>query len=96
MNLQSLDWHTTLINIGMIAFAVILIIVVVRLLAKPIKALLKFLLHAAVGIALLYAVNFIGGRYFGFVVEPNTLHLIVAGIGGVPGVVLLVLYQLLF
>ena len=91
-----MDLQTILVDVGMLAFLALLVYVVIKLLAKPIKALLKFVIHAASGLLLLYAVNFIGGRYFGFTVEPSNLHLIIAGVAGVPGVVLMVLYQLLF
>ena len=96
MNLQNLDWNTILIDIGMMAFLILAVVVVVRILAKPIKALLKFALHAATGILVFYAVNYVGGRFFGFTMEPTNLRLVIAGLGGVPGVALMVLYQLLF
>ena len=94
--LSTVDWHTILIDVGMIAFLVLLVYVVVKLLAKPIKALLKFAIHAGTGILVFYAVNYLGGRFFGFTMEPTTLRLVIAGLGGVPGVALMVLYQLLF
>ena len=80
----------------MIVFAVLAIYVVIKLLAKPIKALVKFLIHAATGLLVFYAVNYVGSRYFGFYLEPTNLRLAIAGLGGVPGVALMVLYQLLF
>ena len=91
-----MDLHSILIDLGMIVFAVLLIYVVIRLLAKPIKALVKFLVHAATGLLLFYAVNYIGKKFFGFFMEPTNLRLVIAGVGGVPGVILMVLYQLLF
>ena len=72
MNLQTLDWSTILIDVGMLAFLILAVVVVVRLLAKPIKALLKFLVHAATGILVFYAVNYVGGRFFGFTISPET------------------------
>ena len=91
-----MDLHSILIDLGMIVFAVLLIYVVIRLLAKPIKALVKFLVHAATGLLFFYAVNYIGEKFFGFFMEPTNLRLVIAGVGGVPGVILMVLYQLLF
>ena len=91
-----MDLHTILIDVGMVAFLILLIVVVVRLLAKPIKALLKFVIHAGTGLLVFYAVNYVGGRFFGFTMEPTNLRLVIAGLGGVPGVALMVLYQLLF
>ena len=63
MNLQNLDWNTILVDVGMLAFLVLAVVVVVKLLAKPIKALLKFLIHAATGILLFY------GKKHGFLAE---------------------------
>lgn len=91
-----MDLHSILIDAGMIAFAVLLIYVVIKILAKPIKALVKLLIHAATGILVFYLVNYVGSRFFGFYMEPTNLRLVIAGLGGVPGVVLMVLYQLLF
>ncbi len=91
-----MDLHSILIDAGMIAFAILLVYVVVKILAKPIKALVKFLIHAATGILVFYIVNYIGNRFFGFYMDPTNLRLVIAGIGGVPGVILMVLYQLLF
>ena len=91
-----MDLHTILIDVGMIVFAVLLIYVVIKILAKPIKALVKFLIHAATGLLLFYLVNYVGNRFFGFYMEPTNLRLVIAGVGGAPGVMLMVLYQLLF
>ena len=88
--------NTILVDIGMVAFLVLLVYVPVKLLAKPIKALLKFAIHAGTGLLVFYAVNYIGGRFFGFPMEPTNLRLVIAGLGGVPGVALMILYQLLF
>ncbi len=96
LDLQSLDWHAILVDIGMIAFLVLLVYVLVKLLAKPIKALLKFAIHAGTGLLVFYAVNYIGGEFFNFTMEATNLRLIIAAIGGVPGVALMILYQLLF
>lgn len=96
MNLSDLNLSQILTDVGMIAFAVLLIYVVVKLLAKPIKALMKLLLHAGMGLLLFWLVNKIGGEYFGFCLEPTNLRLVIAALGGVPGVVLMILYQLLF
>ena len=79
----------------MLALCVLLIIVVVKILAAPIKGFLKFLLHAGLGLVILLAVNAIGG-FFDFYIPLSIISVLVAGLGGVPGVVFLVLYHLLF
>jgi len=80
----------------MVAFLVLLVYVLVKLLARPIKALLKFAIHAGTGLLVFYAVNYVGERFFNFTMDPTRLRLLIAAVGGIPGVVLMVLYQLLF
>ncbi|MCR5088933.1 MAG: pro-sigmaK processing inhibitor BofA family protein [Oscillospiraceae bacterium] len=83
-----------LVDIGLVAAAGIALYLLIKLLAKPIKGLLKFLLHVAFGIAMLLAVNYVGS-FFQFKIEITWLTTLVSGIGGVPGVILLILLQLL-
>lgn len=83
-----------LLDGGMIAISVLSVFLLVKLLAAPIKGLLKFLLHAALGLAILLGVNFVGS-YFDFYIPITWITALVAGIGGIPGVVLLVLVYLL-
>ena len=68
---------------------------IVKIFAAPIKGILKFLLHALLGYLILFAVNLIGG-FFNFYIPFTWLSAIIAGVGGIPGVILLVLMHLLF
>ena len=68
---------------------------IVKIFAAPIKGILKFLLHALLGFLILFAVNLIGG-FFNFYIPFTWLSAIIAGVGGIPGVILLVLMHLLF
>ena len=81
--------------IGLIGCAVLGIWLLIKIFASPIKGILKFLLHALLGYLILFAVNFIGG-FFNFYIPLNWLTAILAGVGGIPGVLLLILIQLLF
>ncbi|MBO4292361.1 MAG: pro-sigmaK processing inhibitor BofA family protein [Lachnospiraceae bacterium] len=83
-----------LIDIGMLAIAGLSIFLLIKLLAAPIKGLLKFALHAGLGLLILVAVNFIGG-FFDFTIPFTWITVLVAGLGGIPGVILLVLIYLL-
>lgn len=67
----------------------------IKIFAAPIKGILKFLLHALLGFVILLAVNLIGG-FFDFYIPLTWLSAIIAGIGGIPGVILLILLHLLF
>ena len=83
-----------LIDIGILAIAVLAIYLLIRILAAPIKGLLKFGIHAGLGILILAAVNFIGG-FFEFFIPFNWVTVLVAGIGGIPGAILLILIYLI-
>ena len=85
----------TLYYIGAAAFAVVLILFLIKVLAAPIKGILKLLFHVVLGFLMLFAVNLVGG-FLDFSVPFSLLTILIAGIGGVPGVVLVVLYYLIF
>lgn len=83
-----------LVDIGMIAIAVLLIFLLIKILAAPIKGIIKFLLHAALGLVILLVVNFVGD-YFDFYIPITWVTALVSGVGGIPGVILLILIYLL-
>ena len=89
-----MNYMDYLIDIGMLAIAGLSIFLLIKLLAAPIKGLLKFALHAGLGLLILVAVNFIGG-FFDFTIPFTWITVLVAGLGGIPGVILLVLIYLL-
>ena len=73
------------------AVALIVVFVVARFFAWPI---LKLIYNALLGGIVLFVVNYFGG-FFGFVVPLNIFTVLVAGIFGLPGVGLMILYILL-
>ncbi len=70
----------------------VLITLLVMLLSKPIGKMLKLLIHGAFGFVLLFAINYFI-QFDAFHLDLNLANCIVAGIGGVPGVILLLLFQ---
>lgn len=64
------------------------------ILVWPIKKILKLLINGVLGGILLFVFNIIGG-YFGLGIEINPLNAIIVGILGVPGVVLLLILQMI-
>ena len=80
----------TVSGIGIVLVAVLLVVF-----AKPVGKILKLLLHAAFGFILLFALNyFVKSDMFNL--EINLANCIVAGVGGIPGVLLLLAYQYFF
>ena len=85
--LASLDDNTKLILIGLIG--VLVLFVVLKLLKWP----LKILLNGILGVVILYIVNLIGVN-FGFSIGINVVTALIAGILGIPGVAVLIIFKL--
>lgn len=84
-----------LTDIGIIIAAVLMIYVGVKILAAPVKGIVKFLLHAGAGILFLILVNVVGG-FFNFYLPITWTSVLVSGLAGIPGIALLILLKLLF
>lgn len=80
-------------SIIIIAAAVVLGIILLKLFTAPIKGIFKFLIHAAFGYVLLFVVNFFGSS-FGITLGVNLITAAIAGFGGIPGVIFLVVLKL--
>lgn len=73
-------------SIIIIAIAAFLLL---RIFKKPIKLLFKLLLNAAIGFVVLYLINI-----FGIGIEINLLNALIAGVLGLPGVIILIVIAL--
>ena len=71
-----------------IAAIVLAVILILRLLAKPIKLIFKLLINTALGFVLLWLINFFGGG-LGISLELGLWNALVVGFLGIPGVLLL-------
>ena len=80
---------TTIIEIAALIVAAYLF----SLLSAPLKLAIKLMLHAALGFLLLLVEEIIGG-FFDFSLGINLINCLVAGILGIPGVVILVLIKI--
>ena len=78
----------------LLAIAVLLLVLVIRILRLPIKLFFKFLIHAAAGFAMLFVVNFLGG-FFNVSLEVSWVSCATAGILGVPGIIILLVFKYL-
>lgn len=77
------------------ATGLILLFVFCRIFIKPIKWMLKLLINGILGGLTLAAVNFVGG-FAGITVIINPLSAVLAGLLGVPGVILVIILQYIF
>ncbi|MGI5978725.1 MAG: pro-sigmaK processing inhibitor BofA family protein [Oscillospiraceae bacterium] len=82
-------------GIGLVVICILLLVLFIKLLAKPLKWVIKFLLNALAGFIALILINFVGG-FFGFSLTVNFLNCLIAGCLGMPGVILLILIKYLF
>lgn len=79
--------------VGYFLIAIIALFIVVKLLAWPLKILIKLIINAVLGTILLFLVNLIG-VHFGFVIGINLVTSLIAGFFGVPGVIFLIIFKL--
>ncbi len=80
---------------GVYAAGIIILFIVAKLFLMPIKIIIKLVWNAVLGGALLWLVNLVGGL-FGFTIAINWMSALIAGLLGVPGVILLVIWKLFF
>lgn len=70
-------------------FAAIAVIIVAKLLAWPVKKIIKLAINVGLGVIMIYLVNTFGGA-IGITIPFNIITALIAGIFGVPGVILLI------
>lgn len=84
-----------IVNIIMAAlFLLVVLYIVAQIFMKPVKLLWKLIINSAIGLLLLLVVNYIG-NFFAFKLAINVITVLVAGFLGVPGILLLICFQLL-
>ncbi|QEK13702.1 pro-sigmaK processing inhibitor BofA [Crassaminicella thermophila] len=74
------------------AFGLILLYIIGYILLIPIKWIIKFIYNGIVGGVMLLVINFLGG-FFGIHIAINPITALLAGLLGVPGVVLMLVLQ---
>ena len=73
----------------------LLLWLIIKIFATPIKWALKLLLNAVLGFVMLFVFNFLGG-FSGLSITVGWLSAIVAGVLGIPGIILLLLIENFF
>ena len=64
--------------------AIIALIIILKVLAWPLKKIFKMLINVAIGITALYVFNHFSGN-FGFTVPVNWITALITGFLGIPG-----------
>ena len=83
---------SSLLILGAVIFFCYLLL---KLLAAPIKWVLKLFINAAMGFIILFIVNFFGD-FIGISIGINFINALITGFLGIPGVILLLLLKLFF
>lgn len=81
---------------GYVSFfiAVLVLFIILKILALPFKIIIKLMLNALIGGVVLFLLNLIGSN-FGLVLDINWLSALIVGFLGVPGVIIVLILQLL-
>lgn len=77
-----------------VAFILFLVLISARILVKPLRLLVKILFNSLVGLLLLVAFNFVGGM-IGLTIPVNIVTVLLTGFLGIPGLIVLILIQLI-
>ncbi len=83
------------LTIGAVVICIVLVVLLFKIIKTPLKWAFKLLLNAASGFIALVILNFLGG-IVGLSLTINVINCLVAGILGLPGVVLLLILKYLF
>lgn len=78
---------------GYFLLAIIILFLVGKVLAWPIKMLVKLILNGVLGVILLLIVNYFGS-YLHFSIGINWITALIAGFFGIPGVIFLIIFKL--
>lgn len=90
--LPGLSWDLNVVIAFL--FGIILILLIGKLFLMPIKLIFRLVYNAIIGGIMLWVVNIVGG-YFGFYLAINPITALIAGILGIPGVLLLIAFKIL-
>lgn len=75
-------------------FGIVILYFIVKIIKLPLKLIIKLLTNGLTGLIMLSIVNFIGDS-FGITVNINAFTSLIAGFLGIPGVIALVIFNLL-
>lgn len=75
-----------------ILIGVAVLFVVLKLLALPMKIIIKLVINGLVGGLIIFVINLIGAN-FGFMIDLNWITALIVGLLGVPGVVIVAILQ---
>lgn len=78
-----------------VIIAVFFIWLIIKVFATSIKWAFKLLINAILGFVMLFIFNFLGG-FIGLSISVSWLSAIIAGIFGIPGIIILLIIEIFF
>lgn len=78
------------------AGAILAVLVILKLLAWPLKKIIKMVINIAIGIALLYVFNMFLAGFLGFAIPINWITALIVGLLGIPGFIGVAIFCFIF
>lgn len=75
--------------------AIIALIIIVKLLAWPIKKIIKLAINVVIGVVLLFLFNTYGGVWIGITLPINWITGLIVGLLGIPGFIGVLIFSLI-
>lgn len=79
-----------------LAGAIIALFVILKLLAWPLKKMVKMAINVAIGVVLLFLFNQFGASWLGFAIPINWITALAVGLLGIPGFIGVIIFTLVF
>ena len=76
--------------------ALIALVIIVKILAWPIKKIIKLGINTLIGVVLLFLFNSVGAAWLGFIIPINWITALIVGMLGIPGFVGVLIFYLIF
>jgi len=76
--------------------AIIALVIIVKILAWPLKVMIKLLINVGIGMLLLFLFNMFGLAWLGIIIPINIITALVVGLLGIPGFIGVLLFCLIF
>lgn len=75
-------------------FLAVVIFLIFQVFLQPIRVIWKLLLNSAIGLLLLIIFNYFGA-HFSFTIPINVITVLITGFLGIPGLILLICFQMI-
>ena len=77
-------------NVLTFFIAVVVLFIILKLISLPLKIIIKLMVNAFIGGAILFLINIVGAR-FGLILDINWITALIVGFLGVPGVIIVLI-----